>query len=188
MLINEITIRIGGAAGDGIESSSAGFCKALSRGGLHIFGLPDYYSRIRGGHNFYSIRVSERPLYSHTEPVHLLLALTEETIPRHQDKLVAEGVVVYDSSQISPQTVDDVRYVGVPLSDIAKEHAGIALARNTVAFGVAAGITGFDLGPLKSVIRDNFAPKVKLWWMAIWRRQRQATKKVKNTPLIFPSN
>ncbi len=48
MTINEMTIRIGGAAGDGVESSGAGFCQALARGGLHVFGLPDYYSRIRG--------------------------------------------------------------------------------------------------------------------------------------------
>jgi 2-oxoglutarate ferredoxin oxidoreductase subunit alpha len=82
MTINNMTIRIGGAAGDGVESSGSGFCKALGRGGLHVFGLPDYYSRVRGGHNWYSIRVSDRPLHSHTEPVHLLLALTEETIPR----------------------------------------------------------------------------------------------------------
>lgn len=81
MIINDVTIRIGGAAGDGVESNGIGFCQALVRGGLHVFGLPDYHSRIRGGHNFYSIRVSDQPLYSHAEPVHLLLALTEETIP-----------------------------------------------------------------------------------------------------------
>ena len=59
MVTNEMTIRIGGAAGDGVESSGAGFCKALARGGLHVFGLPDHYSRIRGGHNFFSIRISD---------------------------------------------------------------------------------------------------------------------------------
>ena len=160
-MTNELTIRIGGAAGDGVESSSAGFCKALARGGLHVFGLPDYYSRIRGGHNFYSIRVSNGPLLSHTEPVHLLLALTEETIPRHQDKLVPGGAVVYDSNQVSAEQSprENVSYLGLRLSDMAKEKAGTVLARNTVALGVAAGMTGFDLEPLEGVIRENFARK-----------------------------
>ncbi|MCK4316906.1 MAG: 2-oxoacid:acceptor oxidoreductase family protein, partial [Anaerolineae bacterium] len=98
MITNDMTIRIGGEAGHGVESTGAGFCKALARGGLHVFGLPDYYSRIRGGHNFYSVRVSDQPLYSHAEPVHLLLALTEETIPRHRDKIVEGGAIVYDSN------------------------------------------------------------------------------------------
>jgi 2-oxoglutarate ferredoxin oxidoreductase subunit alpha len=101
MITNGLTIRIGAAAGDGVESSGAGFCKALARGGLHVFGLPDCYSRIRGGHNFFSIRVSDQPLYSHAEPVHLLLALTEETIPRHRDRVVKGGAIVY---RLAPET------------------------------------------------------------------------------------
>jgi len=162
MTINNMTIRIGGEAGDGVESSGAGFCKALARGGLHVFGLPDYYSRIRGGHNFFSVRVSDQPLYSHEEPVHLLLALTEETIPRHWDKMVRGGAVVYDSRlKVSPEQLpgNDVQLLPIPLSDMAKERAGTLLARNTVALGVAAGLTGFDLEPMESVVRQNFARK-----------------------------
>ncbi len=161
MTINNMTIRIGGAAGDGVESTGVGFCQALARGGLHVFGLPDYYSRIRGGHNFYSIRVSEQPLYCHEEPVHLLLALTEETIPRHRDKIVEGGAIVYDSNvvQRTGENSTDLQLLPIPLSDMAKEKAGTALARNTLALGVTAGLTGFDLEPMESVIRQNFARK-----------------------------
>ena len=160
--MNGVTIRIGGEAGHGVESSGSGFCKALARGGLHVFGLPDYYSRIRGGHNFFTIRASEQPLYSHTEPVHLLLALTEETITRHRDQIAPGGAIVYDSSlKVSPEDLvgEDVQFIGVPLGDMAKEEAGTVLARNTTALGVAAALTGFDLEPLSSVVRDNFARK-----------------------------
>lgn len=161
MRVNDMTIRLGGAAGDGVESSGAGFCKSLARGGLHVFGLPDYYSRIRGGHNFFSIRISEHPLHSHAEPVHLLLALTEETIPRHLDKLVEGGAIVYDSGQVQdlPRPAPGIQFLPIPLSDIAQETAGVTLARNTVALGVAAGMTGLDLEPMRSVIRENFARK-----------------------------
>jgi len=161
MTTNKMTIRIGGAAGDGVESSGAGLCQALARGGLYVFGLPDYYSRIRGGHNFFSVRMSDQPLYSHEEPVHLLLALTEETIPRHRDKIVEGGAIVYDSNvvQQTGENSTDLMLLPVPLSDLAKEKAGTVLARNTMALGVAAGLTGFDLEPMESVIRQNFARK-----------------------------
>jgi 2-oxoglutarate ferredoxin oxidoreductase subunit alpha len=161
MTTNNMTIRIGGEAGDGVESSGAGFCKALARGGLHVFGLPDYYSRIRGGHNFYSVRISDHPLYSHAEPVHLLLALTEETIPRHRDKVVEGGAIVYDSNQVSSEqlSANGIQFLPIPMSDIAQKRAETTLARNTVALGVAAGLTGFDLEPMESVIRQNFARK-----------------------------
>ena len=169
MTINNMTFRIGGAAGDGVESSGVGLCQALARGGLHVFGLPDYYSRIRGGHNFFSIRVSDQPLYSHEEPVHLLLALTEETIPRHRDKIVEGGAIVYDSNQMANQRISEsanqriakgsIQLLPIPLSDMAQEKAGTTLARNTLALGVAAGLTGFDPEPMESVIRQNFARK-----------------------------
>ena len=53
---NDLTFLIGGEAGQGVESSAAGFSLAMARGGLHVFKLLDYRSRIRGGHNFARIR------------------------------------------------------------------------------------------------------------------------------------
>jgi 2-oxoglutarate ferredoxin oxidoreductase subunit alpha len=159
---NQMTIRIGGAAGDGVESSGSGFCKAITRGGLYVFGLPDHYSRIRGGHNFFSVRISDEPLYAHEGPVHVLLALTSETIPRHRDRIAEGGAVVYDAALDVPAeylTGDGIRFIGVPMSAIAQEAAGTTLARNTVALGFASGLTGFDLAPLQGVVRENFARK-----------------------------
>ena len=161
MSTHDVTVRIGGEAGMGLESSGAGFAKALTRGGLYAFGLPDYYSRIRGGHNFFSIRVSQEPLVSHAEPVHLVLALDVETMRRHTDDVVAGGAVVYDEADDVPEELrrSDVGFFPVPLTKLAEEKGGRAIMRNTVAFGVAAGLMGFDPTYLESVIRDNFAPK-----------------------------
>jgi 2-oxoglutarate ferredoxin oxidoreductase subunit alpha len=157
----ELTIRIGGEAGMGLESSGAGYAKALTRGGLYVFGLPDYYSRIRGGHNFFTIRASSEPLFSHSQPVHLLLALDLETIRRHNDALVPGGAVVFDETEDLSQVAQrgDVSYFPVPLTALAEELGGNRVMRNTVALGVAAGLTGFDPSNVDSVIRDNFARK-----------------------------
>lgn len=159
--MTDLTIRIGGEAGMGLESSGAGFSQALTRGGLYVFGLADYYSRVRGGHNFFSIRVSRQPLYSHAEPVHLLLALDQETIRRHVDQIVEGGAVVYDESETLPDDLkrEHVQFYPIPLTALAKERGGREIMRNTVAFGAAAGLLGFDVAYLESVIRDNFAPK-----------------------------
>ncbi|MGQ9804059.1 MAG: 2-oxoacid:acceptor oxidoreductase family protein, partial [Anaerolineae bacterium] len=121
---DELTIRIGGEAGMGLESSGVGFAKALVRGGLHVFGLPDYHSRIRGGHNFFSVRIARRPIYSHTEPVHLLLALDQETVRRHIGAVVPGGAVVYDEKDGLPDISrrSDVGYFPVPLSRLAEER------------------------------------------------------------------
>lgn len=156
-----LTICIGGEAGMGLESSGAGFAKALTRGGLYVFGLPDYHSRIRGGHNFFSVRIAHHPLYSHAEPVHILLALDVETVRRHIGSVVPGGAVVYDAKDELPEELHrpGVNFCPIPLSALAEERGGRAVMRNTLAFALAAGLIGFDPAYIESVVRDNFARK-----------------------------
>ena len=117
MVKNDVSFLIGGDAGQGVESSGAGFANAFARGGLHIFGMQDYHSRIRGGHNFYQIRVNERRVFSHTEAVHLVLALTEETIPKHKEFLVPGGGIICDADvEVTNKELEkeDIRLFPVP--------------------------------------------------------------------------
>ena len=79
-IVNNMTFKLAGAAGQGLESSGAGFAQALAKGGLHIFGLPDYMSRIRGGLNSFQVRVHGEPLYTHEQAVHILLPLNLEAL------------------------------------------------------------------------------------------------------------
>ncbi|MBN2392936.1 MAG: 2-oxoacid:acceptor oxidoreductase family protein, partial [Anaerolineae bacterium] len=161
MVENAITIRIGGEAGMGLESSGAGFGKALVRGGLYVFGVPDFYSRIRGGHNFFTLRIADQPLYAIDDPVHLLLALDMETIRRHTVDMISGGAIVYDESETLPEDLkrDDVLYIPIPLTALAKELGGAEVMRNTLALGVAIGLLHFEPVYVESIIRDNFASK-----------------------------
>lgn len=162
---NDMTITIGGEAGQGVESSAGGFARALARGGLHIFDVRSYYSRIRGGHNFAHIRVSDKPLFSHTEPTHLLLALTEEAIRRHYADIPAGGAILYDEAlAVSQDMWDRVEQAGVlrfplPMLKFAEELGGAAVMMNTAATAAAAGITGFPYVHIENIIRQNFKKK-----------------------------
>ena len=161
VVINDMNIVIGGDAGQGIESSGAGFCLSFARAGLQVFGMQDYRSQIRGGHNFYQIRISEEPRLSHSNPVHLVLALTPETVQLHLDQLVEGAAVIFpEKFQIDPEPLRarGVRVDALPLMRIAEEH-GNRVMTNTAALGAAAGITEFPLEFMESVIRDNFAAK-----------------------------
>jgi len=52
-----MNIMVGGEAGQGVQSVGMILAKTMARGGLHIFADQDYESRVRGGHNFFRIRV-----------------------------------------------------------------------------------------------------------------------------------
>lgn len=159
--VNDLRIMIGGDAGQGVESSGAGFCLALARAGLELFAMQDYRSQIRGGHNFYEIRVCERPLYSHREPVHLLLALTAESVALHVDRIAPDGAVIFpDNFEIdeAPLKERGVNIDSLPLMAIAEEH-GNRLMLNTALLASAAALTGFPLTYMEDVIRQNFGKK-----------------------------
>jgi 2-oxoglutarate ferredoxin oxidoreductase subunit alpha len=160
--MNNMTFKFGGEAGQGVESTGRGFAKALVRGGLHVFGLQDYHSRIRGGHNFYQIRAADHEIYSHDEPVHLLLPLTKVAVEEHLREVVSGGGVLYDSAlgiEESTLTARSVQAFPIPLEQIALDEGGSKVMGNTAATAAAAGLTGFDLEILNNVIRDNFHKK-----------------------------
>ncbi|NLG27150.1 MAG: 2-oxoacid:acceptor oxidoreductase subunit alpha, partial [Chloroflexi bacterium] len=161
MPLNDLSVRIGGEAGQGVESSGAGFAQALTRAGLWVLAVPDYHSRIRGGHNFYTIRVGAKPVTAVRDTFEVLLAFTGETVELHADKLVPGGVVIADEGLKFDESVldgRDVRLLRVPLAKIAEKH-GNPLMVNTAALAVVAGLTGLPLDPIHGVIGDNFKRK-----------------------------
>jgi len=159
--INNMTFKIAGAAGQGVESSGAGFTQALARGGLHAFALQDYMSRIRGGLNFFQVRVHEQPLYCHQEQVHVLLPLNDEALEAYRDEVVKGGAIIYDEElkvDRRSAAAKGRKAMPVPLMEIAKEHGERVMA-NTAALGAAAGVVGYAYERLADVIRDNFRSK-----------------------------
>ena len=159
--INDVTFKIAGAAGQGVESSGAGFAQALAQGGLHVFGLPDYMSRIRGGLNSFQIRVHQQPLYCHEDAVHVLLPLSKEALEAYQDEVVKGGGIIYDEDlKVDRRTISGRgrKAMSVPLLEIAKEHGERVMA-NTAALGAAAGVVGYAYERLADVIRHNFKRK-----------------------------
>jgi 2-oxoglutarate ferredoxin oxidoreductase subunit alpha len=161
-IINDLSIKIGGEAGQGVESSGAGFAKALARAGLWIYGLQDYMSRIRGGHNFYQVRVSDQELWTFRDAVHMLLPLTTEAVERHWREIVPGGAVLYDVGlkfDEAPLRERGIKLFAMPLMKIAEQQGGNRIMMNTAALGAVAGITEFDFAYIADIIETNFKRK-----------------------------
>lgn len=161
-VVNRFQVRLGGEAGQGVESGGAGFARAVMRAGLHCFGLQDYMSRIRGGHNFYQIRVGEQPLYSFDDSVHLLLAFNRETVDLHWGDLVEGGGVLHDTAIKVPKDAladKGIRDFDLPLTKIAEQEGGHKIMMNTAAIGAMAGLTDFPFEWISNVVESNFKRK-----------------------------
>lgn len=162
--LNNMSIVIGGDAGQGVESTGGGFALALARAGLHLFATQDYRSQIRGGHNFYTIRIGGAGRFPRSQRQHheLVVALTPETVDLHLADLSPGGGVIFDeAATVDEQGIGDrgARAFPVPLARLARRVGGSLVTMNTAALGAVAGLTGFPLDAMEAVIRENFASK-----------------------------
>lgn len=154
----DITIRIGGAAGQGLQSIGSALTRTLSREGYHIFSHQDYMSRIRGGHNFYQIRLADRPLSSSREKIDILVALDRETIDRHHDSLSERGLAIYDRENLKEEFPGE-RYLDVPSLRLTKEAEIGKIMANSVTVGALLSGMGLGLDSFKEVIRQALGKK-----------------------------
>lgn len=92
----DINFMVGGEAGQGVQSVGFLLAKTLARGGYHIFADQDYDSRIRGGHNFFRVRVRDSRVGAIAEAVDMLIALNKASIDLHQKELATGGVILFD--------------------------------------------------------------------------------------------
>lgn len=60
--MHTFNIKIGGEAGQGLVSIGNILMRAITKEGWHLFAHQDYESRIRGGHNFFQLRLANQPV------------------------------------------------------------------------------------------------------------------------------
>lgn len=90
-------ILIGGAAGQGIETTASILQKFLKNAGYSVLTTRDFMSRVRGGHNFSLIRFGTETVLSHSNELDLIIAFNEETVELHKNQLKPEGVILCDT-------------------------------------------------------------------------------------------
>ncbi len=155
----DITIMIGGEAGQGVQSMGAILAKTLARNGYYVFADQDYESRVRGGHNFFRIRVSDHAVSAIRERVDILIALNEETVSLHRNELTENGMVVSDTLPADlAETLP--RSVSIPYEDLARENTGSTRSFNIVPLGAVSYLAGFSLESLQRVTREHFGEEV----------------------------
>src|SRR5205809_7358748 len=84
----DLSIAIGGAAGQGIATPGDILARIFVRRGLHLNAYNAYQSIIRGGHIFLTLRVGDREVFSHGDKLDLLLCLNQDTMNRHRSSWV----------------------------------------------------------------------------------------------------
>ncbi|WP_168122314.1 2-oxoacid:acceptor oxidoreductase subunit alpha [Paenibacillus sp. HB172176] len=158
-MISQLSWKIGGQQGEGVESTDRIFSTALNRLGYYLYGYRHFSSRIKGGHTNNKIRISTEPIRAISDDLDILVAFDQESIDLNAGELRAGGVVVADAkfSPVIPDGIDATLFA-VPFTKIA-EGLGTSLMKNMVASGASWALLGLPLDVFNKAVEEEFGRK-----------------------------
>jgi 2-oxoglutarate ferredoxin oxidoreductase subunit alpha len=143
----DISVLVGGKAGDGINSAGLIVSHLLNQLGYYTYMYFDYPSLIKGGHNFTITRGADQQIGATRNRIDYLLALNQDSIDFHRDLISGETVVVYDSYRVKADGQ------GVDIEAVLKEESAPPVMGNSCIIGAFAGAAGIPFPILETVFR-----------------------------------
>ncbi|MGD9825188.1 2-oxoacid:acceptor oxidoreductase subunit alpha [Desulfobacter sp.] len=151
----DVTLKIAGAAGQGIQTIGDLLSEVCHQSGLFIFSVDDFESRIRGGHSFNLLRISDKQIAAPGNRLDILVCINQDAYELHKEELLSEGIAIVNAEE--PGTKNKTRFE-IPLKKLA-EDAGNKITANTVAAGAVLAILGTPFTLLADVLKNQFAAK-----------------------------
>ncbi|PTJ09645.1 2-oxoacid:acceptor oxidoreductase subunit alpha [Staphylococcus simulans] len=156
---SQVSWKVGGQQGEGIESTGEIFATAMNREGYYLYGYRHFSSRIKGGHTNNKIRVSTTPIHAISDDLDILIAFDQETIELNHHEMRDDSVIIVDA-KAKPSRPENCKaqLIVLPFTDIAKE-LGTKLMKNMVAIGATCAIMDLDIKSFESLIANTFGKK-----------------------------
>lgn len=145
------TILIGGKAGQGINITSYFIGEVFSSSGYYVFNYRDYPSLIRGGHNFNVIKISDKPVYSHSDKYDLIVALDQTTIDKHVKGLKEKGFIIGDKDLKTEK-----KFYPIDIQPILKDLDAKPVIENDVFIGWLFKFFGMSEDFLMKELEERF--------------------------------
>jgi 2-oxoglutarate ferredoxin oxidoreductase subunit alpha len=149
--MRDYSVMIGGKAGEGINTAGLAIARIFNHLGYRVYMYFDYPSLIRGGHNFAVVRAAEQKIGAHRDTYDILLALDQNCIDRHTDRIRDDTVVIYDTYQVVNASGHPVDIKG-----ILDEESAPAITRNSAILGAFCSAAGIK----KEILEDVFKKTV----------------------------
>ncbi len=154
--MREVSVLIGGKAGDGINSAGAMVAQLLNHLGYRVYLYFDYPSLIRGGHNFAVIRGSEQAVGTCRDNVDFILALSQETVSRHRGQMHTGTAIVFNADLVKSDGQ------GISVKSILSSEKAPGIMGNSAIIGGFAKAAGIDWETVEAVFRSHIPKGVEL--------------------------
>lgn len=154
---NDLSIVLGGAAGQGVQSVEAMLVFVLKREGYNVSACKEYMSRIRGGSNSTEIRLGAKKRRAYVRRIDFLFAM-DGNVVSHLRWRIGGNTIVFGEREHIKEYLEFPHFVDTPITKFATE-AGDRIYASTVAVGVVLGLLGADEGIFHTYIREFFMRK-----------------------------
>ena len=159
----EVSILIGGKAGFGIDKSGAIISLIVNSLGYSVYTYRDYPSIIRGGHTFSIIRAAQERISSHRNAVDYILALNQDTVTLHKERVKETSVIIYDADSVKCDGVCPVKdAVGISVGRILKEETAPEIMRNTCVIGAFSKVAGVEWSLVDRILRKEISKDIEI--------------------------
>lgn len=159
-LEKEVSIVLGGAAGQGIQTIEESLTKILKLSGYNVFATKEYMSRVRGGINTTEIVISSEKQRSFLKRLDLLVTFKKGVLNHLKDRISDETIILGEKENIDEEFMNNKNIIDIPIQEISK-NIGNVLFSNTVGSGIILGIFEGNLKLFNKYLEDKFSKKGK---------------------------
>lgn len=158
----EISLRIGGEAGDGALTAGNIIAKIFSRHGLFVSTYKDFPSQIRGIHTNYTIRASSQKKFARPSKIDFLFALDKESVFYHQHELKKNGIIIVEEKVYEGINFrEDLKIFKIPFIDIALKEFKKGVFKNSILLGVFSEFINLEESYFKEILKEIYERKGK---------------------------
>ncbi|MHA2099505.1 MAG: 2-oxoacid:acceptor oxidoreductase family protein, partial [Candidatus Kariarchaeaceae archaeon] len=159
-------LRIGGAAGDGLQSTGLLIQKYLNRLGYYTLGHPGTQSTIRGGHVWHHVEFSSTEITSFNRKLDLVVALNTQSMEIHLGDIHDGGFLLINSEIVKIEGFKEelirrnIGIISLPLTSIARDiEIKSSVLANTIAIGALIALLKLPKYPYYLTLEKRFKSK-----------------------------
>ena len=161
-----ISVKFGGASGQGINTTGLLLAKTLNQEGFKIFAYREYPSLIQGGVASYQVDFSNTHINSSSRYSDILLCFTQESLEEYIETVNENGIIIYDFKDYSLTEEQEaflekknITKIYIDSKGVAIDSGGTEIMSNVVMLGILWKILDLDSEVLVEVILDFFKTK-----------------------------
>lgn len=152
--MKEVSLRIDGLTGQGIEFATEVIVEGCSLRGLNVCTFRWFPTIVRGGYTYSEIRISDRKIQARSDKIDILTILGEVEVMDADGLLSENSIVVVDEENSAPRF--NCRILKLPLKKTSLESK---TRPNIIAVGFISGLLGLRLETISKILERKISRK-----------------------------